>query len=73
MKYTVTVSAYWHEGVKCKRGDIIEAPEGLEGARLQPYFEPIIQEVKPKRKRRTKAEIEAAKNLEVSREDRAED
>lgn len=60
--YQVTVSAYWHNGKKFKRGDIIEAREpDLEGGRLQrvtvPTPEPI-EAPKPKRTRRKKVSDE---------------
>lgn len=57
MKYKVVVGTLWVDGVKCKRGDIIETDEDF-GTNVEPYVE--VEAPKPKRKRRTKAEIEAA-------------
>lgn len=62
MKYKVVASAFWLDGVKYKRGDIVESDADL-GTRVEAYTEPKADikadPVKPKRKRRTKAEIEA--------------
>jgi len=56
-KYTVVISALFHEGRKYRRGDILETDVNY-GTRVEPYVEPAVAEpVKPKRKRRTKAEI----------------
>lgn len=58
MKYKVVSSALWVNGVKYTRGDIIESDEDL-GTRVEAYIEFVPKEEKPKRKRRTKAEIDA--------------
>ena len=55
MKYMVTRSRLWHDGVLYKRGDIIDTDYGTS---TDLYYETAVEE-KPKRKRRTKAEIEA--------------
>lgn len=66
MKYKVTVSTLFVDGVKYKRGDIVETDQELgTRAELLTDIEPDIEAPKPKRKRRTKAEIEAEKALEV--------
>ena len=57
-KYVVTVTALFHEGRKYKRGDILDT-EVNYGTRVEPYTEPVVEPVKPKRKRRTKAEMQA--------------
>lgn len=61
--YIVTVSALWVDGVKVRRGEIVELdnPEHY-GTRVELYTVPAAADVeeKPKRKRRTKAEMEAA-------------
>jgi len=61
MKYKVVIGTLFVDGVKYRRGDIIETDQDL-GTRVEPYVE--VEEVKPKRKRRTKAEIEADKLLQ---------
>lgn len=62
MKYKVTVGTLFIDGVKYRRGDIVETDQEL-GTRAEPYVEPDIkpdiEAPKPKRKRRTKAQIEA--------------
>ena len=61
MQYQVVVTNYRINGIKYRRGDIVEMSEeraAAHGVKLQPYVEP---EVKPKRKRRTRAEMEAAR------------
>jgi len=60
MKYKVVISTLFVDGVKYRRGDIIETEEDL-GTRVEPYNDVIVEE-KPKRKRRTKAEIEAERS-----------
>lgn len=57
-KYTVVISTLWVDGVKHKRGDIIETDQDF-GTNVEPYVEPDIEPDtdKPKRKRRTKAEM----------------
>jgi signal peptidase I len=62
MKYKVVVGTLFVDGIKYRRGDIIETDQDF-GTRVEPYVEPKVEE-KPKRKRRTKAEIEAEKMLE---------
>jgi len=57
MKYKVVIPAMFINGVKYRRGDIVETEEDL-GTRVEPYVE-VIKEEKPKRRRRTKAEMEA--------------
>lgn len=61
MKYKVVASAFWLNGVKYKRGDIVDSDVDL-GTRVEAYIEPKADikadTVKPKRKRRTKAEVE---------------
>ena len=60
MKYKVVVGTLFYNGVKYRRGDIIETDEDL-GTRVEPYNEVIVEEKpKPKRRRRAKAEMEAA-------------
>ena len=64
MKYKVVVTNYFVNGVKYRRGDIVDIPDGSRerhGTKLEQYTPPIAQ----KRKRRTKAEMEAARNEEV--------
>ena len=62
MKYKVVIGTLFVDGVKYRRGDIIETDQDL-GTRVEPAVEaPVVEEVKPKRKRRTKAEIEAERN-----------
>jgi len=71
MQYQVVVTNYRIDGIKYRRGDVLEMSEeraAVHGVKLQRYFEPVIEpsvepiiEVKPKRKRRTKAEMEAAR------------
>ena len=67
MKYKVVISTLFVDGVKYKRGDIIETDQDY-GTNVEPYVEvdikPDIETPKPKRKRRTKAEIEAEKVLQ---------
>jgi len=57
MKHKVVVGTLFINGVKYRRGDIIETDEDF-GTRVEPYNE-VIKEEKPKRRRRTKAEMEA--------------
>jgi len=65
MKYKVVIGTLFVDGVKYRRGDIIETDQDL-GTRVEPVVEaPVVEEVKPKRKRRTKAEI--AKDEEAAR------
>ena len=61
MKYKVVISTLFVDGVKYKRGDIIETDQDY-GTNVEPYIE--AEDPKPKRKRRTKAEIEADAALE---------
>lgn len=61
MKYKVTISTLIHEGKRYKRGDIIETDIDY-GTRVEAYSEPPAP---PKRKRRTKAEIEADALVDV--------
>lgn len=61
-KYKVTISTLFVDGVKYTRGDIVETDSDY-GTCVEPY----IEEAKPKRKRRTKSEIEAE---EASNEDK---
>lgn len=56
MKYKVTVGTLFVDGVKYKRGDIVETDQEL-GTRAEPVPEIEAPKPKPKRKRRTKAEI----------------
>lgn len=58
MKYKVTVSTLWVDGVKHKRGDIVETDVDY-GTSVEPFIEADIKAdtEKPKRKRRTKAEM----------------
>lgn len=66
MRYKVVVSNYWIGDIKYRRGDILEMSEeraASHGTKIEPYFAPI-EEVKPKRKRRTKAEMELARGLQ---------
>lgn len=62
MRYKVTVSTLFVDGVKYKRGDIVETDQEL-GTRaelcVETDIQPDIEAPKPKRKRRTKAQIEA--------------
>jgi len=58
MKYKVVISTLFVDGVKYRRGDIIETDINY-GTRVEPYAEPVVEPVKPKRKRRTKAEMQA--------------
>jgi len=59
MKYKVVIGTLFVDGVKYRRGDIIETDQDL-GTRVEPVVEVAVEEKpKPKRKRRTKAEIEA--------------
>ena len=63
MKHKVVVTNYFVNGKKYRRGDIVDINESdkvSHGTKLEPYTEE-----KPKRKRRTKAEMEAARNEEV--------
>lgn len=60
-KYKVTVANTWVNGVKVRRGDIIELPNDdgygtqLELVNEAPAVEPVIEEApKPKRTRRVK-------------------
>ena len=65
MKYKVVVTNYFVNGVKYRRGDIVDINESdkvSHGTKLERLQEPAE---KPKRKRRTKAEMEAAQNEEV--------
>ena len=64
MKHKVVVGTLFINGVKYRRGDIIETDEDL-GTRVEPYVEVIVEE-KPKRRRRTKAEMEAASDEQDS-------
>jgi len=67
MKYKVTIGVLWHDGIRYVRGDVIETDEDL-GTRAEPLAEAVepTPVAKPKRKRRTKAEIEAEKmQLEI--------
>ena len=58
-KYTVVVSALFDGGKKYRRGDILETDANY-GTRVEPYVEPVVVEpAKPKRKRKTKAEMSA--------------
>ena len=57
-KYIVTIGTAELNGQRYHRGDIVESDQDLTGGRFELYFEPA-EPVKPKRKRRTKAEIEA--------------
>lgn len=59
-KYKVTVGTAELDGKRYHRGDIVESGTDIAGGRFELYVEPVV--AKPKRKRRTKAEIEAAKN-----------
>ena len=78
MQYQVVVTNYWINGIKYRRGDILEMSEeraAVHGVKLQPYVtvEPAVQpevepEVKQKRKRRTKAEMEAARKAQNEEE-----
>ena len=56
-KYVVTCSTLFVDGVKYRRGDVVETDADF-GTRLELLPEAPVEE-KPKRKRRTKAEIEA--------------
>jgi len=59
MKYKVVISTLFVDGVKYRRGDVIETDKDL-GTRAEPVIDaPVVAEVKPKRKRKAKAEIEA--------------
>lgn len=61
MKFKVVVSNYWIGRNKHRRGDIVEMSEldaKKHGTKLEAVNEPLV---KPKRKRRTKAEMEAAR------------
>jgi len=65
-KYKVTAAALVIRGVKYRRGDVIETDQDY-GTRVEPYVEPAVAEpVKPKRRRRTKAEMEAASDEQDS-------
>lgn len=58
MKYKVVVGTLFVDGKKHMRGDIIDTDQDF-GTRVEPYIEFVPADEKPKRKRRTKAEIEA--------------
>jgi len=53
MKYKVVISALFIDGVKYRRGDIIELsnPE-LYGVNIEPVVEPVV-EAKPKRRKKS--------------------
>lgn len=55
-KYVVTVGTLFVDGTKYRRGDIIETDMDY-GTRVEPYIEFVPEDIKPKRKRKTKAEI----------------
>ena len=68
MKYKVVIGTLFVDGVKYRRGDIIETDQDL-GTRVEPVVEAsVVEEVKPKpkRKRRTKAEIAQDEEAERS-------
>lgn len=56
-KFKVVVGTLFVDGIKYGRGDIVETDQDL-GTRVEPFIEPDV-DAKPKRKRRTKAEIES--------------
>ena len=69
MAYKVVITNLLVDGVRHRRGDIINPinPD-IYGNQIEPCAEPEVDE-KPKRKRRTKAEIEAdnAAKIDVPR------
>lgn len=70
MKFKVTLSNLFVDGVKYRRGEIVELndPEKY-GTWIEPYVEVSPEpEEKPKRKRRTKAEMEVFRLIEVQDE-----
>lgn len=58
-KYKVTNAAIIVDGVRYKRGEIVETDLDL-GVRAEPYIEPAVEEPapKPKRRRTTKTKVE---------------
>lgn len=75
MKFKVAVSNLWIGKTKYKRGDIVDLSDDearLHGVRLEPVVDTFVEppkEPKPKRKRRTKAEMEAAKKEAAGEEE----
>jgi len=64
MNYKVTISTLFVNGKKYRRGDIVELTDSEaipHGHRIEPVQ---VVEEKPKRKRRTKAEMELARGLQ---------
>ena len=46
MQYKVVVTNYWINGIKYRRGDILEMSEeraAAHGVKIEPYFEPSVQ------------------------------
>lgn len=69
MAYKVVITNLLVDGVRYRRGDIIDPTNpDIYGNQIEPCAEPEVGE-KPKRKRRTKAEIEAdnAARIDVPR------
>lgn len=61
MKYKVVISSLFIDGVKYRRGDVVELENGeVYGVNLEPVSEPEpekeLVEVKPKRRRVKKSE-----------------
>lgn len=69
MKFKVTKTNIIIDGKKYRRGDVVSLDNpNLYGTWVEPYHEPAVEIEKPKRKRRTKAEMEAARLFEVQDE-----
>lgn len=66
-KYLVTIGTAELDGKFYKRGDIVESDLDLSGGRFELYIESV--EDKPKRKRRTKAEIADEAQVEESNDE----
>lgn len=61
MKYKVVISSFFIDGVKYRRGDVVELENGeVYGVNLEPVSKPEpekeLVEVKPKRRRVKKSE-----------------